>query len=99
LLLEFAKEMTALPAWLYVPTLDDNEIPGEADRLEEMARSLGFFTFRLDNTYLGRNPDDLKLAEWDTHPNREGHRLLADEMVRRIMASRELIEAIRALPR
>lgn len=95
----FAEEKDCLPLWMYVPTLDDNEIPGEADRLEEMAQSLGFFTLRLDKTYLGRNPEDLKLAEWDTHPNREGHRLLADEMVRRIMGSRELIEAIRALPR
>jgi len=94
LLLEFAKEIKALAVWLYVPTLDDNEIPGEADRLEAAVRAMGFFTLRMDDAYRGRDAESLKLAEWDTHPNIEGHRLLALELFKNLSADPALIRAL-----
>lgn len=82
LLRHLAKERQILPVWLYVPTLDDNEIPGEADRLQRQLKDLGFQTLRIDKAYQNINAEALKLAEWDTHPNTRGHQLLAKEWTR-----------------
>lgn len=92
---EMATTAGALPVWMYVPTLEDNEIPGEAERLEAEARSLGYHTFRMDKAFRGHDPGQLMLAEWDTHPNNLGHELLAREWVRKWKENPEWLKAVR----
>ena len=44
------------------------------------AREAGFIVFDLFDLFEGRDQAALKVAPWDTHPNAQGHRLIAQEL-------------------
>lgn len=96
LLYSFIRKNDHEPVWLYVPALDDNGTPNEAARMRLLLQDIGFQTLAIDKAYQGEDPDKLKLAEYDAHPNRAGHRLLAEELVRQILANQPLIESWKA---
>jgi hypothetical protein len=50
------------------------------------ADSLGFTIIDLRQAHQGHAPETLVLAENDRHPNRLGHRLLADALYQRLVA-------------
>jgi hypothetical protein len=80
--------------WLYVPTLDDNEIPGEAEALQELLNAKGIMTMIIKDAYKNQNLDNLKIATWDSHPNKAGHKLLAQAFIRKLKEKPEIIREI-----
>ena len=94
-ILECARSSQAVPLWLYVPALDDNEAPGEATALEKIAREKGFFTLNLQGCYGTKNTEALKIAQWDYHPNARGHALIAEKMLQELQREAGLIGALR----
>ena len=50
--------------------------------LEERGRAeaAGFETLNLSDIYVGQELGDLKVAEWDWHPNARGHALIAESV-------------------
>jgi len=62
----------------------DSEPPSLA-----FAASRGFQVHNLLDVYSGLDPKDLEIAEWDDHPNAEGHRLIAQRLYRELTESRE----------
>lgn len=89
------RENQAIPVWIYVPTLDDNEVKSEDAELEKMARELGFYTLNLGNSFGDLNAENLKIAPWDAHPNAKGHRLIAKELYKQIGQNEPLLQALR----
>jgi D-alanyl-lipoteichoic acid acyltransferase DltB (MBOAT superfamily) len=92
---ECAESIQALPLWLYVPALDDNEAPGEAAALEAAARAQGFFTLSLQGCYGTKNLESLKIAPWDFHPNARGHALIAERWLEELAKDVRLLQALR----
>ncbi|MGE0354941.1 MAG: hypothetical protein AB7Q69_17145, partial [Gemmatimonadales bacterium] len=56
------------------------------DRLIIAAQRAGFMIQDIRDAYGSRAPESLILAEWDKHPNEEGHRLLADRWFKQLTA-------------
>lgn len=94
-IVRYCRENQAIPLWLYVPTLDDNSVAGEDEKLQQMAEEMGFYTLNLKKAYQGHNPEELKIAKWDFHPNAKGHELIAQEWLRQLAANQSLLEALR----
>lgn len=90
-----AREMGALPIWIFVPALDDNQEPGEDEELAKMAAELGFLTINLNNSFGQIPAEQLKIAAWDFHPNVEGHTLMAKEFIRQLEQNPSLLEKLK----
>jgi hypothetical protein len=70
----------ATPVWGHIPMPLDYETR-VLPVLMGAANSAGFAkVMDLDRVYAGRDESRLVLAEWDRHPNTEGHRLIADAL-------------------
>lgn len=70
-----------IPAILvYQPLLGSKGRQPEAEQMMQLARDAGFTVISLEGSFGSADPDTLKVAPWDAHPNAKGHKLLADEL-------------------
>jgi hypothetical protein len=75
-----------LAVWVFVPQISSGSWEATVDRAKQLAEENGFVTIDLRGVYTGRNEEELRLVEWDKHPNALGHRLLAQALYREIRA-------------
>lgn len=81
-----------LPVWVMIPT-PDREAGARTDpRLESIARAAGFVTFDLSDVY-GRSGRQYRVAEWDRHPNAEGHVRIARRLHSAFLADGRILAA------
>lgn len=52
----------------------------EVNQFMQMARNAGFSVINLEGVYGNVDPETLKVAPWDAHPNASGHKLIADRL-------------------
>jgi D-alanyl-lipoteichoic acid acyltransferase DltB (MBOAT superfamily) len=78
-----ARARGARSVWVYIPRVTLEPEAGGAD-LFRTAQAAGFSTVDLTDVYGGHDAATLRVAEWDHHPNAEGHRLLAARLLRAI---------------
>jgi hypothetical protein len=78
-----------LPVWLYIPAPNNATDDPRVAPLREMAQRAGFVTVDLGDVYQGVDPRSLWIADWDYHPNADGHRLIADRLYERLLARRD----------
>ena len=82
----FAKTVEAcrargiLPVWVYTTTPDVKVPQEQIDYLIAAARDAGFLMFDIADAFAGHEPETLRVAPWDSHPNALAHRLLADRL-------------------
>ncbi|MCB9301744.1 MAG: hypothetical protein H6566_13935 [Lewinellaceae bacterium] len=93
-ILEYCRKNQAVPVWIYVPTLDDNEVKSEDVELEALVKKMGFYTLNLKDSFGNLDPESLKIAPWDAHPNAKGHQLLANEMLKQLQQNKELLQVL-----
>ena len=69
----------------------DNVIDPPRERIPElaMARETGFIVFDLLDIWEDGPQDSLRIADWDRHPNADGHRLIADRLHEELLRHRE----------
>jgi D-alanyl-lipoteichoic acid acyltransferase DltB (MBOAT superfamily) len=94
-ILGFCQEFQAVPIWVFLPSIDDNETKGEQFELEQKVAQMGFQVLNLESWQKGHEPDSLKIAPWDSHPNARAHQLIAEEFLNQLHEKPELIEALR----
>lgn len=94
-ILGFCQESQAVPIWVFLPSIDDNEAKGEQLELEQKVAQMGFHALNLESWPKGHEPDSLKIAPWDSHPNARAHQLIAEEFLNQLHGKPELIEALR----
>jgi len=75
------RERGVLPVWIFLPRVTADPEAGIVT-LQPIAESAGFVTLDLSDTYANRDVAALHVAEWDHHPNAEGHRLIAARLLR-----------------
>ena len=82
---EIARDLQAAgikPIAVFIPeTIEYQGVDiARRDRLKTLFEQVGFSFLELDNPYVTDDIRSLQLAEWDTHPNVEGHRRIADNL-------------------
>jgi D-alanyl-lipoteichoic acid acyltransferase DltB (MBOAT superfamily) len=74
-----------IPIWLFVPRSVTND-PSAAitPTIRRLAEQSGFLMISLENAYGDSVLEDLHVAPWDSHPNRRGHAMLAEELLAKL---------------
>ncbi|MCG3119049.1 MAG: hypothetical protein ALAOOOJD_01377 [bacterium] len=90
---EICRQHSIQPIYVYTPVVHKLEKDAERDAyFMGVARENGFVIIDISDAYENQNKDSLRVAEWDWHPNAEGHRLLADRLYQTIQENRELLD-------
>jgi hypothetical protein len=92
------RERGIVPIWLYLPTTAEVENPDQREMhaaLLEIARDSGFVIVDLDGVYSGVDLASIRFGEFDRHPDRAGHRLIAEAALRRLASLPEVARAVR----
>lgn len=74
---------------VYLPTQANLRKDRDKLFLLTMAKNNNFHLIDLDNVYEGNNPEDIQLSSWDTHPNRQGHSLIAKKLLSAMKKDKE----------
>jgi hypothetical protein len=75
-----SKSAGVQPIYVFLPPIARPDVwREEAEVGLQLAREAGFHVIDLSNLYLDTNEygKDLKIAEWDAHPNAKGHEMIA----------------------
>lgn len=80
-----------VPVWIFMPTLEDPLHEDEITYLTGLADGAGFVVLDLSGAYDNQNLDSLVVAYWDKHPNAEGHRLIAEDLYRKLLERKDEI--------
>jgi D-alanyl-lipoteichoic acid acyltransferase DltB (MBOAT superfamily) len=70
----------ALPVMIFLPQVREDTGQDEVPEIIRIANNAGFAVFNLAGVYQGTDIVMLRLAEWDEHPNRRGHELIASRL-------------------
>ena len=57
-----------------------SEQSARGDSILGIAEKAGYTVVDIRGVFDGRNPDSLRIASWDKHPNAIGHRMIADRL-------------------
>ena len=74
------RESGARPLFLLMPTVGDSMTAGAIDHTVSAMEDYGFQAMQIMSVYDGVPAKTLQVADWDTHPNYLGHRLVADQL-------------------
>jgi len=90
-IVETSRAHGILPIWIFMPTLEDPLYEEEVAHLAQVAEEAGFVVLNLSDAYKDQDLDSLVVAYWDKHPNAEGHRLIAENLYRKLREKKEEI--------
>jgi hypothetical protein len=79
----------ALAVWIFLPQIERGSWEETVDPAKQIAEEKGFVTIDLRGVYAGRTEEELRLVEWDKHPNALGHRLFAEALYQEIRANED----------
>jgi hypothetical protein len=71
----------ALPVFVLLPLTNRNFEAHEVKQLTEISRNVGALPIALTEVYVSYEPASLGISAWDNHPNAQGHRLIAENIV------------------
>lgn len=80
------------PVYIYTPVLQ--KVQNEAEKKERfirLAQEAGVAIIDLSGAYENQQSELLRVAEWDWHPNAEGHRLLADQLYKALQSNQSIL--------
>jgi len=80
------REQRIAAVWVFLPQVRPGTWQEETPEAERLARAAGFKTLNLQDVYSGHPVEAVRLAEWDEHPNRMGHRLVAERLYAELAA-------------
>ncbi|MCL4760674.1 MAG: hypothetical protein KJ018_02585 [Burkholderiales bacterium] len=75
-----ARRAGARPVLLFLPQARAGSWQDEVAQQNAIAREAGFEVISLQGVYDGHDIETLRVAEWDEHPNRLAHRLIAERL-------------------
>jgi lysophospholipase L1-like esterase len=74
-----------------MPTLENALRDEEIAHLSRVAEEAGFVILDLSDAYDNQDVESLVVAYWDKHPNAKGHRLIAEDLYRKLREKGEVI--------
>jgi len=75
---QVSREHGAVPVYVALDEVADP--PKVQVKAVKEAETAGFLVFNLFDIWQGRDKKALRIAEWDTHPNADGYRLIAERL-------------------
>jgi hypothetical protein len=75
-----AREAGVRVVWVFLPQVRSGSWQEETPEAVRLATEAGFTVVSLDGIYDGIGIEQLRLSEWDDHPNAQAHRLIADRL-------------------
>jgi len=90
-IVERSRAAGAKPVWIFLPQVREGSWQEETPETLRTAQAAGFEIINLDSVYRGHDIATLRLAEWDDHPNRFGHRLVAEMILAKLDAAPQLL--------
>jgi hypothetical protein len=75
---EVSRAHGAVPVFVALDEVADP--PAFPVRSVQEAAASGFLVFNLFDIWKGQDKTSLRIAEWDTHPNAAGYRLIAERL-------------------
>ena len=91
---EDCRKRNILPVYIFLPSARTFSSQ-QAKKDNELAREAGFETFDLSDVFKGENLEALRIASWDFHFNKHGHKLVADRLYRELHACPKTRERFR----
>lgn len=86
-----ARRNGSVPVWIFLPQVREGSWQEETPETVAIAEAAGFVPISLEDIYKGRNINEIRLAEWDDHPNVAGHQLIAEQLFGGLADRREAI--------
>lgn len=81
----------AIPVLVFLPQVREGIWQEETPDILRIAKESGFTLIDLADVYKSRDIAAIRLAEWDDHPNKYGHELIASRLYDELDAKRELL--------
>jgi len=81
----------SVAVWVFLPQVREGSWQEETPETLAIAEAAGFVVINQEDVYKGRKVDDIRLAEWDDHPNVSGHALIADRLFNALAEKRQAI--------
>ena len=88
---DLARNNHANPVLVFLPQVREGDWQEETAETLRLAEQAGFIVIDLSDIYQGKDITMIRLAEWDDHPNKYGHELIAERLYKEINDKRELI--------
>ncbi len=88
---ELARNNRTLPVLIFLPQVREGDWQEETAETLHLAEKAGFIVIDLSDIYLNKDITMIRLAEWDDHPNKYGHELIAERLYKEIDSKRGLI--------
>ena len=85
------RERGALPLFVFVPSPDRTYTAEEIKHFSIRAAQAGFAVLDISDAYRGYDLKEIRLAEFDRHPNVKGHHILADRLYRALLANPKIL--------
>jgi len=86
------QQRNIVPIFCLLPTLEMYGQPSDIEWMFEMAREAGFHTISLIGVYDECDIFDIRVADWDYHPNVKGHQIIAARLFEELAKHREWFE-------
>jgi hypothetical protein len=77
--------------WVFLPQVRGGSWQEETAGAVDTAARAGFEVINLDDIYRDHAVEQIRLAEWDDHPNGLGHRLIARRLYAELAARAEAL--------
>lgn len=69
-----------VPMLMFLPQVEHGDWVEETPEILRIAREAGFAIADLSDVYRGHDISTVRVADWDNHPNANGHRLVAERL-------------------
>lgn len=79
------------PIWAFLPATADVYDEEEYQKIKDYAVQMGFTTLDLRTVYNGLDKTKIRISEWDTHPNADGHKIIANKFYTELIKNKTLI--------
>jgi hypothetical protein len=79
-----SRDRGALPMWVFVPQSRTGTWMEETAPAEQLALAAGMKTVDMSEIFATTPFESIRLAEWDDHPNKLGHDMLAEALLREL---------------
>lgn len=81
----------AVPVFVFLPQVREGTWQEETLDTMRIASEAGFIMIDLNDVFEGVDIANIRLAEWDDHPNQQGHQLIADRLYSELQQQRSTV--------
>jgi hypothetical protein len=90
----------AVPVFVFLPQVREGSWQEETSETLHLAELAGFVIIDMADVYKGKDIAAIRLAEWDDHPNRRGHELIASRLYDELQKKREtVLQSVSRVPK